>query len=442
MQTRLPAKILCYFTVLLAVAGAASLPYLFESPSLFYKFGADKLMLRWGKITGLVAGVLIVFQAVSAARFAFLDRIFGLDRLWGFHRINGLVILALAVCHPVLILGADGFGFFPFTRRYWPEFLGIGVFLLLGGLVLAAWFHHRLIRDWQVWFAMHRFTALLVFILIFVHVWFVSKPFESGIPFWLLTGAFLTSFLVLGIKWAGVSGLFIRKYRVTAVDALAADAWQVVACPESGDGFDYLPGQFAFVRPRGKDLPKESHPFTISSSPHTKDRIEFIIRSCGDFTRTVRRLKSGDTLCIDGPYGRFSHRLLTRKRPVVMIAGGIGITPMMSMLRFMAATGFDQPVYLVWSNKTAGHLMFKAELDDMASHLTGLTIEHILTREPVHQTRFKRINRESLSDVLKPVSRDAAVFICGPPPLVLSVRPVLRELEFDPRRVYTESFLL
>ncbi|MCG8643583.1 MAG: hypothetical protein MI862_27905, partial [Desulfobacterales bacterium] len=96
----------------------------------------------------------------------------------------------------------------------------------------------------------------------------------------------------------------------------------------------------------------------------------------------------------------------------------------------------------VWSNKTADHLMFKAEFDDMASRLKSLVVEHILTREPVHQTRFKRINRESLSAVLKPVSRDAAVFICGPPPLVLSVRPILRELEFDPRRVYTESFLL
>jgi len=109
---------LAFLIGLLLLAGAASIPFLFESASILYKFGADKLMLRTGKVLGMIAGTLLLLQLVLAARIRFLDRIFALDRLFYFHQISGTLIAACVIIHTKLIMLPEDILFIPLEISY------------------------------------------------------------------------------------------------------------------------------------------------------------------------------------------------------------------------------------------------------------------------------------------------------------------------------------
>jgi predicted ferric reductase len=114
------------FLALLLIVGACTIPFVFESPSIRYKFGIHKTFLRSGKVFGITAAVLVFFQVLSVSRLKILDRIFSLNRIYMFHRMNGLAIACLALMHPILVIASENFILFPFEIRYWPEFVASG----------------------------------------------------------------------------------------------------------------------------------------------------------------------------------------------------------------------------------------------------------------------------------------------------------------------------
>lgn len=190
--------ILIFFIVLFA---GGTLPFYFESPSIYYKTGMDKWMLRAGKILGIYAAILMCFQLILISRFPGLDKIWGLKTLFQYHRINGLILLFLAMAHPVLILGADHFVFFPFELKYWPEFIGILLLVILAFFVMISHWQKKLGIGYKAWRVLHKLIAPVIIGLMLVHVFNVSRTFESGIPFFSLVAVGLTA-----------AALLIRKY--------------------------------------------------------------------------------------------------------------------------------------------------------------------------------------------------------------------------------------
>ncbi len=184
--------------ILLAILGVAcTIPFYFESPSIYYKTGIDKIMLRTGKILGIFAAMLIFFQLILIGRFSTLDKIWGLKKLFQYHKINGLTLLIIALIHPVLILGADHFVLFPFKIKYWPEFIGILLFIFLTLFVGVSHWQKKLGIDYKTWRILHKRIAPGIFFLMFVHIFNVSRTFESGIAFYaLVAGAVIVIFLL------------------------------------------------------------------------------------------------------------------------------------------------------------------------------------------------------------------------------------------------------
>lgn len=168
----------------LGLLGAAcAIPFYVESPSMFYKTGMDRILLRSGKIAGIITALLMLFQPVLMARFRGVDQAFGVKRLFQTHRINGLILLLAALLHPVLILGADDFVFFPFESRYWPEFTGVTLLVLLIPFVAVSFFVKQMGLNYKTWRLFHKMLAQVLVILMGVHVINVSKSFETGLPF-------------------------------------------------------------------------------------------------------------------------------------------------------------------------------------------------------------------------------------------------------------------
>lgn len=190
--------------VALALAGLGTglcVPFFFESQSLYYKFGLDKALLQWGKAAGLAAAVLMVYQIIFVSRFRVLETHFTRKRLWAAHKTCGKLIVLLVTLHPLLILGSDGFAFFPLEKRYWPEFTGIFLWMLILGIVGISVFQSRLPLSYRTWQVLHRVGVPAAVCLVFIHAGFVSESFVSGFP---RAGLFLA---------AGMAGvLFIRMY--------------------------------------------------------------------------------------------------------------------------------------------------------------------------------------------------------------------------------------
>lgn len=435
-------KIVFCLVFILLLAGTAAIPFLYESPSMYYKFGMAKTLLRSGKMVGCLAAVLIFLSPVFVVRLKLMDTLFGQDRLWQFHKYNGLVLICLVLAHPILILWSERFSFFPFEKRYWPEFLGIALLLVLFLTLIFSWFKRQIGLGWNQWFIAHRIIAPLIFLGVSIHVLNVSKPFGTGLPKMALISAAVLAFLFTGIKWARSLGFFKQLYWVSDINRGGQDAWVLTAKPDNRVSFDYMPGQFAYLSVRANGLPKEAHPFTIASSPTLDNKLQFVIRDCGDFTHKIKNIVKGDQLFIEGPYGRFSHLLLKKRSDLILIAGGIGITPMLSMLRYMADKGDNRKVILIWSNQTRDHLIFESELKSMQEKMKGLKIHTIFTRQKEAHSKFNRIDKQSLESMLTDVKADADLFLCGPPAMIMDVKTMLKTIKFPLSRVYTESFLL
>jgi predicted ferric reductase len=390
---------------------------------------------------GLAAGVLILLQLPLAGRFKFLDRIFSMPGLIRQHRIHAWTIAGLALAHPVLVLYSEEKWFVPLEMRYWPEWLGAGLLIMILSTLTASHWRSRMGIAFNVWMPLHRIGGLLIAAQLVVHVVNVSESFTDNV---IPRMAVMIAAIVFGTVWLWVRSAWMRArrrpYEVAKVEASGADTTIVTLSAVSDKPFEYFPGQFAIVSFQSSHLSSEPHPFTISSSPSQGSDLQFAIRACGDWTRTASRLQPGDRALVQGPFGRFGHLFISPGRELILIAGGIGITPMLSMLRFMADKGDMRSITLIWSNRTRRHVVFADEMDELAAKLTGLRRIPIYTRTTETGPTSGRLDRVRLQAVIGDGGRQAAVFVCGPPAMMKQVTTDLKALGFPSRSVHIEVF--
>jgi len=425
----------------LLLVGAMSVPFFFESPSMWYKFGFDKALLRTGKMFGLAAATLLSFQLIQAARLKVLDRVFSLPGLVRSHRLNAIGILFLALSHPILVLASEEKLIIPLELRYWPEWVGVGVLTLIGCQFSVSQWRRAFRITFHRWLLWHRCVGVFILGLVSLHILFVSETFsEKGFP----RIAVLVSTALLAMLWLWIRSVWLRAQKMPLTVTRVATEGKSCTCielsPMTDRPFQYLPGQFVFVSIHSKYISRETHPFTLSSTPTHPQCLQITVRSSGDWTRCAGRIVKGDRVYIQGPFGRFSHILTDPDREIVMIAGGIGITPMLSMLRFMVDRLDHRAVTLIWSNRTREDMVYSNEFNDLMSKLIGLRPIFVFTGASAERVSTGRLNVKKLQTMLQTCSRRAVVFVCGPGQMMKQVKGDLKCIGFSSRSIYTETF--
>lgn len=425
----------------LLLVGAMSIPFFFESPSMWYKFGLAKALLRTGKMLGLAVATLLFFQLIQAARLKVLDRVFSLPGLVRSHRLTAIVILLLALLHPILVLASEEKLIIPLELRYWPEWAGVGLLTLIVVQFSVSQWRFALRITFHRWLLWHRCVGVFILGLVILHILFVSETFsEEGFP----RTAVLTLTALLAMLWLWVRSGWLRARKMPlAVTRLAPEGKRTICIelsPKTNRPFQYLPGQFVFISIHSNHISREPHPFTLSSTPTHPQCLQVTVRASGDWTRHIGRVAEGDRVYIQGPFGRFSHILTDPDREIVMIAGGIGITPMLSMLRFMVDRKDHRAVTLIWSNRSQEDMVYQEELNDLTSKLIGLRPLFVFTGASAEGVSTGRLNLEKLQTMLQPCSRRAAVFVCGPVQMMKQVKDDLKGIGFASRSIYTETF--
>jgi predicted ferric reductase len=428
--------------VLALLGGAVSIPFVFESQSIRYKLRMDKILLRTGQVFGMIAATLLLLQLSLSARFKMLDRVFALNRLYIVHRVNAMVIVVLAVFHPLFVFAPEDISSIPVELKYWPEVVGACLLLLICLITATGIWRLFLNFSFSRWWIFHRGAVFTAVVMLFIHVLYVSETFESGWPRYLVFLAGGIYAIVFG--WVKIKPALLRRkpYEVTNIIKAGKDTYSVEVVPRKGSIFKYIPGQFAFVSFDSENLPAEEHPFTLSSTPSRPEHVNFSIRCSGDWTSLIGRISRGDRAFIDGAYGQFSYLFSNEMTDLIMIAGGIGITPMLSMLRYLADRDDARRVTLIWSNRTREDIVFADEFVELERRLKGLRIIHVFTRKPDGSSSGVRLNRNKLDELLSECNRKAPVFLCGPPSMMKEVRAGLTKNGFSRRRIYTEEFRL
>ncbi len=434
--------------------------------------------------TALVSGVLgyswLMMQLILSARLKVIERGIGHDRLLVFHRIMAPVSIMLLTIHLIVkvwlfpaslqVLG----GLIVFFGFLLVGIVSVALFSdsrkkgLLGVLQKLAYEKFRL--QYHQVKALHNSTFVLS-VIMFLHVMGSSTAEYSLV---------LRLYFILLFVVAAAAYLYHKVVRPT----LRAPVYEVVEIDQparnvTNIGFElvkgvpvrHVPGQFAFYRFLNGVPGKEEHPFTISAgasmrpgevrssgsheysgtSKITKEYLSFTAKALGDFTEALPTVKIGDRLKVDGPYGVFSYYFISDDRPMVWIAGGIGITPFLSMARTRARTGATdsnghgkrkesahQKPLLVWNARQPEDFIYRDEL----AAATQL-VQVLDNQEAEWDGRRGRISAEVLRELLSTDSiKDAVFFICGPPAMMLAVRQNLQQLGVSSGQMLWERFSL
>jgi 3-phenylpropionate/trans-cinnamate dioxygenase ferredoxin reductase subunit len=166
------------------------------------------------------------------------------------------------------------------------------------------------------------------------------------------------------------------------------------------------------------------------------------IKELGDFTAKIGNVTPGQVVYLDGPYGAFTIDRYQQAPGYVFIAGGIGITPVMSMLRTLADRGDPRPLLLIYANKTWEDVTFREEIEELKKRL-NLRLIHVLGDPPEDWEGEKgMVTRELLSRHLPKLPELQEYFVCGPPPMMDAVETSLYRLKIPIGNVHSERFNL
>lgn len=175
-------RVFVILVFLVVLCGALSIPFVYESQTLWYKIGLDKTMLLGGQLLGLLAAVLLFVQILLGARGNFLKQLFGIAAVMRWHRTNGMIVSLLAMSHGALILIPEGVNNFPIGLKYWAEMVGTLLLWIILSMVISSKFRQKFRLDYKRWKSIHKLLGYLAIIFLAIHVLFVSESFEQTVP--------------------------------------------------------------------------------------------------------------------------------------------------------------------------------------------------------------------------------------------------------------------
>ncbi len=203
-------------------------------------------------------------------------------------------------------------------------------------------------------------------------------------------------------------------------------------------------GQHVDVRLTAEDGYQAQRSYSIASPPEDP-RVVITVERISDGEVSpylVDELVVGDEFEIRGPIGGYFVWEANRTEPLLLVAGGSGVVPLMAMVRHRAAASSGVPARLLYSSRAFEDVIYRMDLEGLSQQGDGFEAIHTLTRSqpPGWKGYSRRVDSEMLSEVAWPAEEMPSIFICGPTPFVEAVAGTLTSLGHDPKRVKTERF--
>lgn len=391
---------------------------------------------------GLVALALLLIQFALVSRLRPVSRPFGADVLMQWHRGMGLVALVFLLAHPLLLTGTDWRMWNPFAG---PAAVQSGAAALWVTVVIVASSvaRKRLHLSYEAWQVMHLVAACVITVTALWHV--LAIGVYSQVPLvrgTLIAYAALLAALLLRYRVIRPVELLARPWRIVSNDDIGGSVRLLRVRPDGHPGFRFEGGQFAWLMTGSTPLISAQHPLSIacSSVPGDAPGLEFAIKALGDWSAgTVPALRPGRRIWVDGPYGGFTPDPAS-SRPLVLIAGGIGIVPARSILLTMRDRGDTRQVHLFYAASDWSRVVFRNEIADLERTL-DVHVSYVFEnpdREWTGERGF--ITADMLRRRLPPALAECEFFVCGPVPMIDALERTLTTLGVPTNRIHTERF--
>jgi predicted ferric reductase len=391
---------------------------------------------------GFAGASMMAVMFFLTARFKRAALPFGIDLVYYYHRQISIILLLFLIAHPVII-----YSFHPGllddlhpASISWHMLSGIGAITAFAIIMITSLWRKKLhihYDSWRIWHALLAAIALLLAILHIVGIGnYLATPVKSNIWTCITLSWIFLLFYVRLIK-----PFFIKQqpYMVHKIIRERGDTWSLEIIPAGHPGIRFAPGQFVWLTLGNSVFAMKEHPFSISSSAEQPEKLCFTIKELGDFTRRIKDAQVGESAFIDGPYGSFS----IDRHPApgyVFVAGGIGIAPIMGMLRTLADRQAKQPLILFYAYNNLERLTFYEELERLQDKL-DLQIIYVLQAPPPEWQGETGFITENILIKNLPVHRNKLeYFVCGPVPLIQLIEKILHQQGVYLSKIHSELF--
>ncbi len=394
-----------------------------------------------GNLAGLFAFYFALWQLLLIGRVPWIEKPWGHDKLSRIHHILGLCAVGLLLFHPpLLIYGYSkeaqlGFisQFIFFLNNFDDILLALtGYLLFITIIILSLWIIRKRLK-YEVWYIIH---LMLYLAIIFTYQHQSKLGRDLATPsiqlYWqvLFYGTLLT---IIYARFAKPLWNFWKyQFVVSEVRAETPDVNSVII---TGKNLERLPakaGQFIIVRFFAKNFWWEAHPFSLSEVPNGT-RLRLSIKAVGDFTKKIPQLPPNTRVLLEGPLGRFTGDKVNPEDTIALIAGGIGITPLRSLVEAFAKE--QRTVDLIYAARTETDFALKAELDTIAANQGHIKLHY--APENITGRLSAELIRQYIPDIAQ-----RKIYLCGPPPMMKAVRVLLQSLGAPEKYIFFEKFQL
>lgn len=396
----------------------------------------SNVLISLGQIFGIVGVVLFAINILLSARLRIFDiYLNGLNDVYLKHSQLGQLAFILLLFHPLLLLPKYAGSFseaasFLMLSNDWAKNWGLASLWLMVLLIVLTLY---LRPKYHLWKITHKFFGVSLFFAS-LHVWLIPSSLSTYIALKL----YILSICALGIIsyiYKSLLGRFlIKKYKyvVSAVNTIGDQATEIRLKPSSKK-LIFNPGQYVFISFSSPNISFESHPFSLTSSPN-ENELRFLIKSLGDYTKKLASLKPGSIAEIEGPFGKFSF-LEASSNTQVWIAGGIGITPFISMAKGLPLdTTYSIDLFYCTRNRKEAIIL--DDLESLARKTNGrLKIIPFYSEDNGHIS----------AQVIKKITGELSgkdYFICAPPKMIKSLKNDLCANNVPISRIFSEEFSL
>jgi predicted ferric reductase len=400
-----------------------------------------------GRLTGLVSADLLLAQVLLMARVPWIERAYGQDQLARWHRLAGFTSFNLMLAHIVLItLGYAGTAHASVLGETWDLVTTYpGMLLATAGsaaLVMVVVTSVRAARRrlrYESWHLLHLYAYLGVGLALPHQLWsgadFTASP-AATLYWWTAYGVCAGAVVVFRL---GLPAWRTLRHRLE-VAAVVAEGPGVHSVYLRGRDLHRLPvraGQFFQWRFLTGPGWSRAHPYSLSAAPRP-DTLRITVKSLGDGSGQVSRLRPGTKVLVEGPYGRLTADRRTARR-VTMIASGVGVTPLRALLEELPYAPGE--AVLLYRARSEADLVFRGELESLAA-TRGVRVLYLLGPRgrggswlPAGWGEDAKALRHLVPDV---AHHD--VFVCGPDSWMEAVLRAARRARVPDDRIHLERF--
>ncbi len=392
---------------------------------------------------GFVGFAMLGLQFALTAKFQRLSTFLGLDALLHFHRQAGLIAYGFILLHiGILIAASPDYAAFLDLRvdpvRALALWAAVGA---LTALVATTLWRKRLGIAYDWWRLGHAVLAALVLLIGIAHIlrvgWYVDDVWKQTT--WLGTTLAAAGLVAYARGWKPLV-LRRRPWRVTAIHPERGQAWTLDLEPVGHDGMSFQAGQFAWLTLGESPFALAQHPFSLSSSATRRNPVSLTIKAMGDYTSTIHRVDPGAPAYLDGPYGSFV--LDDEADGMVLVAGGVGITPIISIVRTLRDEGRCIPTLLVYGFASEDEALFLDELAAMGAGPDFCFVPVVEHPDDGQEGETGRVGAQLLDRHLPEDREGMRYFVCGPEPMMDVVEAHLRARGIPLERILSERFNL